>query len=265
MRWLLCVLLLLSTSPAQAAERILALTPHACEMLYAIGAGSQIVGVSAYCDYPAAASKLSRVGNYAGINVEAALRLHPDMAVVLNRNVKGVEKLQEMGVRIVVSDPGSFEAMFGDITKLGVITGHTANAERLVGSLRKRLDRVRAMKPSGTRVFYELWTDPMLTAGGPSFISDLIREAGGRNVFAGIDTETPHVNVESVIRARPDVILVPLEKRNIEERRTFWEGWLGKGRVRVIAIDPDLMHRPGPRLLDGLELLQKALSRGGAG
>jgi ABC-type Fe3+-hydroxamate transport system substrate-binding protein len=262
-RFLFVAVLLLLVQPAYAAERILALTPHVCEILYAIGAGSKVVGAGAHCDYPAAAGKLPRVGNFDRINVEAALRLHPDAAVVMGGGVKGVQLLQDMGVSIVVSHPRSFEGVFDDIIRIGVLAEHAQEAEMLVASLRTRLDRVRAMKRNEIPVFYEIWADPMLTAGGPSFINNLIREAGGRNVFADIDIETPHVNVESVLRAAPEVIIVPLEGRSIEQRRTFWEGWIGKGSVRFVSIDPDLLHRPGPRLLDGLEQLQKALSQGG--
>jgi len=248
---------------AQPVQRILALTPHACEMLYAIGAGRQVVGGVSFCDFPEAAGKLPRVGSYEGVNVEAALRLQPDAAVVMSRGVKGVDKLEQLGVRIITSNPASIEAMFNDLLRLGELTGREASAKRLLHRLRIRLQRIRAQPRNETAVFYELWPDPMLTAGGPSFISDLIHEAGGRNVFADIDVETPHVNVEAVIRAKPEVIIVPLEKRNLEERRAFWERWLGKGRVRFAAIDPDLLHRPGPRLIDGLELLQKALQQQG--
>jgi len=256
---LLLAATLLPTLANAAAQRILALTPHACEMLYAIDAGSQLVGGVSFCDYPVEAKKLPRIGSYERINVEAALRLKPDVAIVISRNVTGVEVLEKMGVTILVSNPVSFETMFNDILKLGKLTTHTAEAERLVSQLRERLQKVRFMKRSETAVFYEVWHDPLLTAGGPSFISDLIYEAGGRNIFADINVETPHVNVESVIRARPELIVVPLEKRNIADRRTFWEEWLGKGKVRFAAINPDLLHRPGPRLLDGLELLQQAL------
>lgn len=242
-----------------AAQRILALTPHACEMLYAIGAEAQLVGGVSFCDYPAEAKKLPRIGSYERINVEAALRLNPNVAIVMSRNVVGVKMLEKMGVRIVVSNPASFETMFDDILKLGALTNRVAAAEMLVDQLRQRLQKVRVKKRSETSVFYEVWYDPMLTAGGPSFISDLIHEAGGRNVFAAINVETPHVNVESVIRSGPEVIVIPLEDRNIADRRAFWEGWLGKGKVRFAAINPDLLHRPGPRLLDGLELLHQAL------
>lgn len=263
---LLCLFAAAFASPAPvAAQRILALTPHACEILYAIGAGSRLVGGVAYCDYPAEAGELPRVGSYERINVEAALRLRPDVAVVMSRNVVGVEALEKMGVAVVVSNPVSFATMFDDILKLGELTGQGREAGDLVGQLRRRLQKVRAGRRSAIPVFYEVWHDPMLTAGGAGFISDLIHEAGGRNIFAAIDAETPRVNVEAVIRARPEVMILPLEESGIAGRRAYWEQWLGRGRVRFVAIDPDLLHRPGPRLLDGLEMLQQALhgDRGG--
>jgi ABC-type Fe3+-hydroxamate transport system substrate-binding protein len=182
----------------------------------------------------------------------------------MDAGVKGVQRLQEMGVSVLASHPRSFEDVFDDIIRIGALAEHAQEAETLVASLRIRLDRVRAMTRNETPVFYEIWSDPILTAGGPSFISKLIYEAGGRNVFADIDIETPHVNVESVLRAAPKVIVVPLEGRNIEQRQAFWDGYLGKGKVRFVSINPDLLHRPGPRLLDGLEMLQQALSKGAA-
>ncbi len=251
--------MLFSTAAMTAPLRILALTPHACEMLYAIGAGPQIVGAVSYCDYPAEANKVPRVGSYVRINAESALRLKPDVAIVREHNVVGIEVLKKMGVKIIVSNPVSFETIFDDINLLGEISGHKAEAEVLTQQLNDRLQRIRDKKRSESTVFYEVWHDPIITAGGPSFINDLIDEAGGKNVFSDINIETPHVNIESVVRANPSLIVIPLEKRDIEERRAFWEKWLGKGRVSFVAINPDLLHRPGPRLLDGLELLQQAL------
>jgi len=258
---LLFLLFLPGLAQAAPAHRILALTPHACEMLYAIGAEQQLVGGVAYCDYPAAALKLPRIGSYNRVNVEAALRLKPDVAVVMSRNVTGVTQLEAMGVRIVVSNPAGFDGLFSDLLMIGELTNHQVQAGELVTQLRRRLQRVRTMPRSDTPVFYEVWYDPLLTAGGPSFISDLIHEAGGRNVFAKLNVETPHVNVEAVARAKPALIVIPLEQRNVAERRTFWEHWLGKGNVHFVAINPDLLHRPGPRLMDGLEALQKALQQ----
>ncbi|MDQ6970973.1 MAG: cobalamin-binding protein [Mariprofundus sp.] len=262
---LCCTVLCLWPGMLSAAplERILALTPHACEMLYAIGASANIVGAVDYCDYPESATHLPRVGGYTGINVEAALRLHPDAAIVMNRNVKGITQLEKMGVKIISSNPVDFEAVFQDILRMGALTGHELKAKALVHKQRLSLERIRHFSnqfgADKIRVFYELWHDPIMTAGGPSFITALIKEAGGYNIFADVGLETPHVNVEAVIRAHPDIIIIPLEKRNLKERQVFWEHWLGKGNVRFAAINPDLLHRPGPRLIEGLELLQQAL------
>ncbi len=193
MRKPLCGLLLLlavfAGQPARAAERILALAPHVCEMLYVLGAESRIVGAVDYCDYPPAAKALPRVGGYTGINVEAALRLRPDLAIAMDRGVKGVRRLEALGVRVVVSHPASVEEMLADMLRLGRLLHCEARAARRVAALRHRLMRVRARVARlkhRPRVFYELWPDPLLTAGGASFISDLIREAGGATVNRGL-------------------------------------------------------------------------------
>jgi len=256
--WVFCCL---AQSGAVSAQRFLALTPHACEMLYAIGAGEQVVGAVSYCDYPEQAKTLPQVGNYQRVNVEAALRLNPDVAVVMSRQVKGVQQLEQLGVTIIVSNPSNFSMIFDDLLKLGKLTNHEQEAQALVAQLRTRLQHVQQQKSTHMPVFYEIWHDPLITAGGVSFISDLITQAGGENVFSNINLDTPHVNVEAVIRAKPQLIVIPQENRDVSARQLFWQKWLGKDHVRFVTIDPDLLHRPGPRLLDGLELLQQALQQ----
>jgi len=265
--WLLLSSFLVA-SPVAAAERLLALTPHACEMLYAIGAGEQVVGAGSYCDYPDAAKKLPRVGSHERINVEAALRLHPDLVIVMSRGVAGIEQLEKIGVTVVVSDPKSVESIFADMRRLGELTGHASEAGAAVIDLQKRLEQVRASvrasRGEEVPVFYEVWRDPIITAGGASFITTLIREAGGRNVFEDVPLSAPHVSVESVIRAKPQVIVLPSKDGDTDKRQHFWEAWLGKDTVRFVSIDPDLLHRPGPRLIDGVELLHRALHQRGS-
>jgi len=257
---LLLLFALLIPLPASAA-RILALAPHVCEMLYAIGAGDRIVGAVDYCDYPAAANKLPRIGSYERINVEAALRLKPDLAIVMSRSVIGIGQLERAGVKVVVSNPIGFAAIFADIERLGVLTGHKVEAERLIGQQQARLAALHPQSGSAIPVYYEVWHEPLLTCGGGSFLSELIRLAGGRNVFSDVNLETARVSVEAVARARPAVVAIPAEKRDIAARQKFWRQWLGP-KVRFVTVNPDLLHRPGPRLLDGLEQLQKALASG---
>jgi len=262
--YLSCLLLIFCcTSQAHAvmAQRILALSPHACEMLYAIGAGEQVVGGVSYCDYPEQAKALPQVGNYQRVNVEAALRLKPDVAVVMSRQVTGVRKLEQLGVKIIVSNPLNFSMIFDDILRLGRLTAHIQQSEALVKTLRQRLTRMEQAEPSHARVFYEIWGDPLITAGKPSFITDLIEKAGGVNIFDAIQLESPHVNVEAVLRAKPEIIVIPQESRNIAERKAFWRKWLQGQPIQFVVVDPDLLHRPGPRLLDGLTLLHQAFTQ----
>jgi len=250
-------------SPAWAGERILALAPHACEILYAIGAGEDVVGAVSYCDYPQAVLALPRVGSYERINVEAALALEPTMAIVMDESIPGASKLRDLGVKVVASYPRRVDEVLTEICRIGAETGHQKQADALAEALQQRLDKLKAPPggPQQASVFYEIWAEPLLTAGKSSFIDDVLHRMGLRNVFGDVALEAPRVNVEAVIAARPDVVVIPSENRDVAERQAFWQKWLGQD-VRVIAVNPDLMHRPGPRLLDGMEDLYQQLSQG---
>ena len=255
---LLCAFLLLSPA-AQAAERILALTPHVCEMMFAIGAGNEVVGAGEYCDYPEAVSSLPKVANHRQVYVEAALRLKPTLAVGLRSNLPGIEHLKSEGVRIIASNPLTVGAVFEDMLRLGKFTGHTGEAEAAVAHLRQRL-RALQMEQSeaNLRVFYEIWHEPLMAAGGASLIHSALCELGLENVFAGIPFEGPRVSVEAVLLARPDIIILPSES-NVDARKRFWRKWFGKYPVTFVVANADLLHRPGPRQVEGMEELQAAL------
>jgi len=258
MKSLLLLLLLLGCTQATAAERILALAPHVCEMLYAIGAGDEVVGGVDYCDYPEAAKHLPRVGNYTGINLEAALNLKPTMAVISGTS-RQKKQLEALGIRVVRSAPHSVADVLADIRRLGRLTGHARQAQALSSSMQQRLDRLQRSKTARpVKVFYEVWHDPLQTVGGTGFINDLLQRAGLQNVFAGIPLETPRINIEAVLHAAPAVIIIPSEHRDVAARARFWKHWLGAS-VRIIVVNPDLIHRPGPRVIDGIEALQQAL------
>lgn len=257
-RLVLLLLCVCSVSPAFAGERILALAPHICEVLYAIGAEKDVVGAVSYCDYPKAAKQLPRVGAYNRINVEAALALKPSMAIVSDTQISGIKQLQAMGVNIVQSSPETVDEVIADIHRIGELTGHAGQAEQLANDLQKRLDRLGLVNKS-IPVFYEIWADPLMTAGKNTFIHDVLKRMGLKNVFGNVNLEAPRVNIESVIAAKPEIIIIPSENRDVKERTLFWQKWLGKD-IRVITVNPDLVHRPGPRLLDGMEYLKGQLN-----
>lgn len=254
--FLLC---LCFSHPSFAAERILALAPHVCEMLFAIGAGDEVVGAVSYCDYPAAAKKLPRVGTYNRINIEAAIALRPTVAIVTDEAMPGVKKLSILGVKIVRSHPEKVEEVLADIRHLGEITGHKQQADQVALVLQQRLDILQTRtNQKKLRVFYEIWSEPLLTAGKNTFIHDVLKHLGLVNVFGAVQMEAPRVNVESVLAAKPQLVIVPSEKRDVSVRSQYWKKWLGED-IQVITVNPDLLHRPGPRLLDGMEALDAQL------
>ncbi|MDT8376641.1 MAG: helical backbone metal receptor [Mariprofundaceae bacterium] len=258
----LILLLLLAALPAGGAwagERILALSPHACEMLFAVGAGAEVVGVSAYCDYPEAVKNRPVIANYSRLFSEASLRLRPTLVIASNPALQGLQHLEQHGVRMIVTHPENLQDIFDDLIRLGKETGHEQQAERVAARMQAGLAAAQGRTTKRLRVFFEVWSNPLMTEAGGSFITQVLNAAGGDNVFAENHAETMRLNVESVVRASPEVIIIPSRSGNIESRRTFWRQWLPD--TRVIAINPDLVSRPGPRIVDGIVQLQQQLSR----
>ena len=256
---ILLLLLSFSTGSAWAEQRILALSPHACELLYALDAGIDVVGVSAYCDYPEAVKNKPVIANHLRLFSEASLRLNPTLIVTSNSTLKGVQKLEQHGVRVIVSHPENLQDIFEDLIRIGKQINHERLATKLVGQMQKRLVAVQNRTTKRMRVFFEVWSDPLMTEAGGSFITQVLSAAGGDNVFAENHSETMRLNVESVVRANPEVIIIPSRSGNIESRKIFWEQWLPD--ARVIAINPDFVSRPGPRIIDGIVQLQQQLNQ----
>lgn len=258
-RFLLLLLLLAWPLPAVAGGRILAISPHVCEMLAAIGAAGEIVGVSQYCDHPDSLADRPVVANHSRLFAEAAMRLRPTLAVVHNGALAGLEALREQGCRIVVSHPRRLEDIFSDIERLGGLTGHAGEAGKLVRELRGRLTDIEP-GDHRPRVFFEVWSDPLMGEGGRSFITEVLRSAGGDNVFADVEAESIRLGVEAVVRANPEIIVVPSYSGDIEERRVFWREWLPD--ARIITVHPDIINRPGPRIVEGIVSLRRQFGEG---
>lgn len=251
------LLTIVANSSAQAAERILALSPHSCELLGAIGAEQEVVGVSEYCDFPTTLADRPVVANHSRLFSEAALKLKPTLATVSNPALKMLPVLEKHGVQLLVTHPKTVEEIFDDLLRLGEATGHSAQAQQLVGSLRKQLEAIKKSTKQRRRIFFEVWSNPLMTEAGRSFITEALKAAGGDNIFAGERQETMRLSIEAVVRAKPEVIIIPEGSSDIESRRKFWKKWLPE--AAIITINPDLISRPGPRIIKGIALLQQKL------
>jgi iron complex transport system substrate-binding protein len=244
------------------ARRIVTLAPHAAESLFAAGAGERLVGTVEYSDYPSEAKKVPRVGGYSRIDLEAVAALKPDLIIAWEsgNNLSQVDKLKALGMTVYISQPNKMENVADQLERLGQLAGTEAAANAAATRFRQRLEGLRAAnagKPK-IRVFYQIWKSPLMTIGGPQIISDAITLCGGENVFGNLKQMAPTVSVEAVLEADPEAIIATGMGDAQPEWLHDWDKWTRLTAVKrgnLFHINPDIMQRHTPRILDGAEKL----------
>jgi iron complex transport system substrate-binding protein len=247
------------------ARRIVSLAPSATELLFAAGAGARVIGVSETSDWPPAARALPRVGNARAIDLERIVALSPDLVVTWPYTAPGqVERLRERGIAVFVTDPKTIDGIAADLERLGALLGTSARTKEVAGQMRARLG-ARQRASAGERalaVFYEIWPSPLFTIGGTHLISQAIEVCGGANVFAALTLPAPTVGVEAVLAAKPDAIIAAADDGLRPDWLDQWRRWPTLPAVahdNLLVVDGNLLHRPGPRFLDGVDALCAAL------
>ncbi|WGM89972.1 MAG: cobalamin-binding protein [Candidatus Bathyarchaeota archaeon] len=273
--------------------RIVSLSPSNTEILFAVGAGNKVVGVTDYCDHPAQleaqirAKKTFRVGGYWNPSVEKILALDPDLVLVSTAKcsnktndcktecsrsceitIKTAKELESLGINVLMLSPHSLDDVFDDILLVGNATGKSSRARKIAKDLRQRTNTVIeasktiAVKP---KVYFEVWKDPYISVNSQTWIGNLISLAGGENVFGDALTEWPLIGPDDVVKVNPDVMLFPV----IPDVVPFWEsfeavqnrkGWKNVSAIkneRLSTVLRDCVSRPGPRLVESLEQLSK--------
>lgn len=252
-------------------QRIVSLAPSNTEILFAIGAGDRVVGVTDYCNYPPEVvekkkkGELVSIGGYTTINIEKVVSLKPDLVVATYGNgIENIETLRRMGLTVIAFDPKSVEDVMKDIILIGVATGEKENATKLVQEMLERIEKVRESvkdKPK-VRVAYILWYDPIWVSGKNTFIDEVIRLAGGENVFNFDGWRT--VSVEDLIAANPDVIIVSSGSGMGGGKDVVYEWVVSDDRLsgikavkegRVYVVDADIINRPSYRLAEAIEVV----------
>ena len=252
---------------AAPARRVISLAPHATELLFAAGAGDDVVGVLSPADWPPEAANRPRVGDSGAINLEGILALRPDLVVTWPYLAPTqVERLRAMGIPVYLSNPRTVDAIAGDIERLGALTGHVDVSGRTAAAFRTRVAaaRDRVAGTTRVRVFYEIWHQPLMTINGDHMIDDVIRRCGGSNIFANVSSLAPLVSLESVIARRPDVVLGGSSATTPEEFAGQWTkyaDYAGLTGVRAVYIDPDYIQRQTPRILKGAQIVCESLER----
>ncbi|MBC3884632.1 cobalamin-binding protein [Undibacterium griseum] len=251
----------------QPARRIISLAPHATELLFAAGAGSQIAAISDYSNFPDAAKTLPSVGNVFALDLERLLAYQPDLIVIWGTgNARSLaNKLRDQHLPVFESEPRDFEMVASSIERLSVLAGTTATGKAAAQEFRQRLAMIqqRYQQPASTppvRVFYQVWNKPLMTLNDSHLVSAAIRLCGGQNIFGHLKEISPTVTTEAVLAANPDAIITGGDNTDsLQSWRSF--GVLNANKKgHFYAIPADWLNRAGPRILDGTEALCKAIA-----
>ncbi len=248
-------------------QRIVSMAPSHTEVLYALGLGDKVVGVTEYCDYPPAAQEKPKVGGFSNIDLEQVVGLNPDLVLGTSLHAQSVgPALSERGLKVVLINPETVDDVLDKIVLVGRVTGREKAASVLAGELRSRIEATMAKVQKAEhkpRVYWELSND-LYTAGPGSFIDDLITRAGGINVAAETGEQWPQLNLEALILADPEVIILADHPYGeTAEGVKARPGWaeisaVKNGRI-VEVLDDNLVSRPGPRVAEALEFVAQAL------
>lgn len=247
-------------------ERVVSLAPNLTEIVYAVGAGDQLVGNTTYCDYPEAARNVAKVGDTLQPSIERILSLRPQLVLVSTASQLEAftRQLDEHGIVVYVTNPGDLEGVFRSLENVGQLLNHEEQAKQLVQQLRTSAAGVTKTVQAKTRlrVFYQLSAEPLYTAGRDSYVTDLIQRAGGVSVTAEVPEAWPRFSQESAVAARPDAIVLPTGGSMGNANSQVAAGLKNSPAVlngKVYKINGDLLSRPGPRLVQGLAELARAL------
>jgi iron complex transport system substrate-binding protein len=255
-----------SVTLKQPAQRIISLTPHLTELLFAAGAGERVVGTVAYSNYPDAAQRIARIGDSAQLDLERIVALKPDLIVVwMNGNAqRQLDKLLRLGIPVFYNEPRQLADIARAIEQLGRLAGTEAlalPAARAFAARTTELHR-RYSGSAPVTVFFQIWDKPLMTINGDHLISDVIRLCGGQNVFAGLKPLTPEISTEAVLAAEPEAIIGVTAEAGLEEDPQLWKKWprlKAVARGNLFLIHSDLISRNTPRILEGAQQLCEQL------
>ena len=263
--WVVALNGVATMAPAADVQRVISLAPSVTETIFALGAGDRLVGVSAHCDYPPEVRGIDRVGTFVTPNVERILATHPDVVIAVPSpgNQRPVEALRDLGLRVVVVDAHSVAELEAAIVTIGETVGRAAEARALVARIEARFAAVRARVAEAPprRVLLFVGHRPLIAAGAGTVQDELIRRAGGVNLAASAGRGWPHLSLEFVIAAAPEVIIdTGMEDGGGGE--TFWRAFPSLPAVRdgrVSGFAGDALLRPGPRIGEAVDALARRI------
>jgi len=252
----------IAETTADHKPSIIALSPHIVEMLYDIGAGEQIIGTTAFADYPEQAKNIPIIGNYIRLQLEKVIALQPDFIIAWkNGNPSDdLARLKQLGFKIIYSQPSNFKDIAKEMREFGQLTGHKNQAEQKAQQLLSELELIKKQyqDKEPITVFYELWSRPLTTVAKGSWPQQFMNVCQASNPFEQVAIPYPQVNIEKVLQAPIQLIIQPLSINQSDKVGFNWQDWSIIPAVKnkqIIQPDADAMHRMTMRSLKALKLL----------
>ncbi len=245
-------------------QRIISLSPSNTEVAFALGLGERIVGVTEYCNYPPEALEKDIVGGFSTPSIEKIVELEPNLILASTIHEEEVPRLEELGIPVLVVEASSLNELYTSMSLVAEITGVISAGEELIASMQQRIQAVQDVvsvidDEDKIRVYYEVYSEPLMSAGSGAFITDVITLAGGINIFGDVDENYPQISAEVVAERQPEIILFPdyhgtadLVLEGMADR-PGWESVPAVQEFRVHAMSDDTFARPGPRAVEAIE------------
>ena len=272
---LVFILLLLSSYTAQAvsvvddvgnvvvihqpAKRIVTLAPHLTELLFSLNVGERIIATVAYSDYPQAAKLIPRIGGADNISAEVIFALQPDLVVAWDKGspAEVLSLLESLGVVVYRASSQTLMGVSKTLSDLSILTGTTDTAVSLLVKFESDIENTTVLYRAkrNVSVFYQLWSDPLMTANKQQMINEMITMCGGTNLFANQREVVPQTSIESILILNPDVILAP-EQGTSPDWRKRWQAWpeiTAVDKQHLYTLNADLINRPTLRSVKGLQ------------
>lgn len=243
-------------------ERVVSLAPNLTENIFAVGAGGRLVGVTTFCNYPAEAEKIPKIGDTMTPNMETIIALKPQIVFVSTASqIESFAKtLEGQNITVFVTNPTDLEGVYRNLYQLGEIFGTEDETRRKIEEMRRRVADVeaRTTNAADVKVFVQISKEPLFTVGRESFLTEIIRRAGGVSVTADVATAYPKFSKETALALQPEAIILSESEDNTEPNEVFKDSPAMKNR-RIFKISADLLSRPSPRIVDALEQIAKDL------
>jgi len=243
-------------------ERAVSLAPNLTENIFAVGADEKLVGVTTYCDYPAEARKIAKIGDTINPNLENIIALKPQIVFVSTASqIESLtERLERQNIAVFVTNPQDVDGVYRSLYQIGDVLGENERANLLVAELKKRVADVqmRTATADNVKVFVQISKEPLFTVGKTSFITDLINRAGGASVTSDIHEAYPKFSKETALALQPEAIILSESEDNLAPNDVFKDSPAVKNG-KVFKINADFLSRPGPRMINGLERIARVL------